>query len=131
MDQPSVEKIPSRRESPVEEQSLESLEPEVAHEKAVLEKVIPEKAVDEKMKSHLAIQEAAYTVDVSPIDNQKVYATAAEIAHANIGDTPHHTNTTYYTADELKKFIVWSELLGKPIALREEWVTPPAFPGRA
>jgi hypothetical protein len=119
MDQPSPEETTPRRESPVEEQSLENLEPEIAPEK-----VVPEKAVDEKMKSHLAIQEAAYNLTVSPINSQKAYATVTDSASTNIFDTPRETVMAQYTTDDLRKFIVWSELLGKPIGLREEMVPP-------
>ena len=72
------------------------------------------------MKSHLAIQEAAYTLSTSPIDSQKVYATPTGSVPANASESPLETVMAKYTADELQKFIVWSELLGKPLALRDE-----------
>ncbi len=115
IDRPAAEQPAPRSESPVEEQSLETLEPEV-----VPDKVVPEKVIDEKMKSHLAIQEAAYTLAASPIDSQKVYATAAESTSENTFDNGQEPVTAHYGADELQKFVVWSELLGKPVALREE-----------
>jgi hypothetical protein len=109
VNQPANEKAAPPPES-LEEESLEDLEPEV----------VPEKVVDEKMKSHLAIQEAAYTLSVSPIDSQKVYATATESTPALISETTHETVIAKYAAGELQKFIVWSELLGRPVALRDE-----------
>ena len=94
----------------LEGDSLEDLEPEV----------VPEKSIDEKMKSHLAIQEAAYTLSASPIDSQKVYATQTGSVPGGSSETPLETVMAKYAADELQKFIVWSELLGKPLALRDE-----------
>jgi hypothetical protein len=110
MNQPAQEKTTLPSESPEEEQSLEDLEPEVA----------PEKAPDEKMKDHLAIQEHAYTLAASPIDNQKAYFTAAEYLAENASQPHTETGGKDDTAGELQKFIVWAELLGKPVALRDE-----------
>jgi hypothetical protein len=114
-----VEEKPKPSEVLPESQSLEDMEPEVVPQKA-----IPEKAVDEKMKSHLAIQEAAYTLGASPIDSKKVYATATEPAPALASETRREPAGEKYAAEELQKFIVWSELLGKPVALRDERATP-------
>jgi hypothetical protein len=107
--------------SPEEEsQSLEDMEPEV----------VPEKAIDEKMKAHLAIQESAYTLSASPIDNQKAYSiTTFDSMPASGSDgAPHETlQIENASARDLQKFVVWSELLGKPVALRDYEVSAAHF----
>jgi hypothetical protein len=106
----SAEKVVPPKE-PIEEQSLEDLEPEI----------VPKKAVDEKMKSHLAIQEAAYILGESPIDNQKVYVTPAESSLSeNASRSFSETSDKSPGPGDLKKFIVWSEVLSKPVSLRDE-----------
>ena len=100
------------QEMPEESQSLEDLKPEV----------VPEKVTDEKMKAHLAIQEGAYTLSASPIDNPKAYSTALSRSITDSGsEAPHEPiQTAYASARDLQKFIVWSELLGKPLSLKDE-----------
>jgi hypothetical protein len=115
MPEPAVQKkAPPPGESPEEEsQSLEDLEPEI----------VQEKAIDEKMKAHLAIQENAYALGASPIDNPKVYSTAtSEAISAGASETPREKTQTAYDsgAEDLQKFIVWSEVLGKPVTLKDE-----------
>jgi hypothetical protein len=92
--------------------SLEDLKPEV----------VQEKVIDEKTKAHLAIQEGAYTLSASPIDNPKAYSTALNGSITDSGsETPQEkVQTAFASARDLQKFIVWSELLGKPVALRDE-----------
>jgi hypothetical protein len=95
-----------------ESQSLEDLKPEV----------VPEKAIDEKTKAHLAIQEGAYTLSASPIDNPKAYSTALSGSISDSGsEFPQgKAPKAYESPKDLQKFIVWSELLGKPVALKDE-----------
>ena len=110
--QPSPRPIgtpPEKEPLPEEAQTLEDLKPEVA----------PEKPVDKQMKAHLAIQERAYTLAASPIDNQNAYSTITESIPVTASKSLHATSLSSYTADELQKFIVWSEVLGRPIGLRE------------
>jgi hypothetical protein len=105
-----VEKTAPPREMPEESPSLEDLKPEV----------VSKKAPDEKMKAHLAIQEGAYTLSASPIDNQKAYLIETSIADGG-SEVPHEPiQTAYASAGDLQKFIVWSELLGKPVALKDD-----------
>jgi hypothetical protein len=96
-------------ELPEEAQTLEDLEPEVA----------PQKPVDKQMKAHLAIQERAYTLAASPIESQNAYSITTESFPAIGSESLQATSLSSYSADELQKFIVWSEVLGKPIGLRD------------
>jgi len=89
--------------------SLEDLQPEV----------VTEPATDGAMKSHLAIQAGAYDLAISPIDNQKAYSTAIENIPTSESGTSFHTTQSGPSVAALQKYIIWSEILSRPVALRD------------
>jgi|GEM_PF-2238370 hypothetical protein len=89
--------------------SLEDLQPEV----------VTESATDGAMKSHLAIQAGAYDLAISPIDNQKAYSTAIENIPTSESGTSFHTTQSGPSVAALQKYIIWSEILSRPVALRD------------
>jgi hypothetical protein len=95
-------------ESIEDSRSLEDLTPEVP----------PEKPINKTKKNGPVpiIKENTYSLGISPIDDKKAYATSSvSIAESASEDSPKKTT------EEFQKFVVWAELLGKPVALREEF----------
>jgi hypothetical protein len=78
-----------------------------------------EPSTDGAMKSHLAIQASAYDLAISPIDNQKAYSTAIENIPTSESATSFDTTKSGRSVVELQKYIIWSEILSRPMALRD------------
>jgi hypothetical protein len=95
---------------PKDSRSLEDLEPEIPVGKP------PE-------KTHtvaLPVKDGAYSLAASPIDDKKAYAQTSLSGTENSSYALSQNLTGKISPHELQKFVVWSELLGKPVALREE-----------
>jgi len=89
-----------------ESQSLEDLEPEVPR--------VPSKAPAQKTATPLS--EGAYALHDSPITSKAVYAIGPD--QAAVEDRRLNALGVYSEA-ELQRLIVWSEVLGRPLAFRE------------
>jgi hypothetical protein len=105
-------KAPPPGEPDEEEESLEDLEPEVATvpETVSKGKEIPKKQIQYESRDN------AYKQAASPLDGTAAFAAPILAPLDEIGSPP----ASQHSMEDLQKFIVWSELLGKPVALREE-----------
>jgi len=91
---------------PLESQSLEDLKPEVPQ---ALSKVAAQKTAT-------PLSEGAYALHDSPITSKAVYAIGPD--QAAVEDRRLNALGVYSEA-ELQRLIVWSEVLGRPLAFRE------------
>jgi hypothetical protein len=89
-----------------ESQSLEDLEPEVP----------PAGSKVAAQKTATPLSEGAYALHDSPITSKAVYAIGPDQAEV---EGRRLNALGVYSAAELQRLIVWSEVIGKPLAFRE------------
>jgi len=122
--------VPMEREEP-EPRPIETPRYEKArHEKARTapeSKSLEEPKIDIKKEPKLAIKETidapivegAYTLHDSPITSKTAYALGPSLAAQSSTEDQRLHDLGGYSAAELQRLMVWSEVLGKPLALRE------------
>ena len=80
----------------------------------------PEGRKPQPTKNPAPAPESAYTQHDSPITSATAYALGPSLAAQSSREHERLNDLGYFTASELQRLIVWSEVLGKPNALRDE-----------